>query len=451
MKRLGLALLLCASAHAQPPSLAERALASHVAYERAVRIADEVGARMAGTPAADRGVAWVLAELRALGFSDAHTEPVVLKTWRRGPADRVELVLPYAHSLHMLALGHSPPTAPSGLVAEVVEVASFEELARLGDKVRGKIVFFDGTMKRGPGFDEYARVGQTRFHGGVEAGKLGAVGALVRSAGTGSHRLPHTGCTFYDPKVPEIPFAALAAEDASILHRALGKGPARVKMVLGGGVQPQVVSANVVAELRGRERPDEIVLVGAHLDSWDVGDGAIDDGAGVGIAMQAMALARELRPKRTVRLALFMNEECGLDGANAYGKAHEAEAGTYVAALEADEGAGTPLHWSVSGDERSRAIVTKLAEPLASIVKSDVTVSDQAGSDLAPLRRLGVPGVNLSQDATDYFEWHHTDGDTADKLDPLQLGRAAAAFSAMVVQLADSDATLSRSTPKPRP
>ncbi|MEO6950260.1 MAG: M28 family peptidase [Polyangia bacterium] len=458
MKHLGLllcaaagALLLRASALAAPPSLAERALASHVAYDHAVRIADEVGERMAGTPAADRGVAWALAELKALGFADAHTEPVTLATWQRGSNDLVELVAPYPHTLHALALGHSPPTAAGGLTAEVVEVTSFEELAKLGDKVRGKIVFFDGVMKRSQTFDEYGRVGQTRFHGGVAAGKLGAVGALVRSAGTGAHRLPHTGCTFYDPKVPAIPFAALAAEDAGLLHRALVKGPARIKMVLGGGMHPQVTSANVVAEVRGREKPDEIVLVGAHLDSWDVGDGAIDDGAGVGIAMQTMTLVKALRPRRTVRIALFMNEECGTDGSAAYGKAHAAEAGKYVAAMEADEGAGAPLHWSVSGDEKSRALVTRLAGPIASIVKDDVSVSDQAGTDLAPLRLLGVPGVNLSQDATDYFEWHHTDGDTADKIDPIQMNHAAAAFAAMVVQLANSDETPTRSFPRPRP
>ena len=466
MKRAGLASRLAASlaiggccvAQAAPPappaleslpSLAERALASHVAYDHAVRIADEVGARMAGTPAFDRGVTWALHALDALGI-DAHTEPVTLAAWQRGAADRATLVAPYRRALHMLALGHSPPTAPGGLTAEVVEVASYDELEKLGDKVRGKIVFYDGAMQRSEGFEQYGSIGRMRFRGAVAAAKLGAVGALVRSAGTGSHRLPHTGCTFYDPAVPQIPFAAIAAEDAGVLHRALGKGPARVEMVLGGGMQPAVTSSNVVAEVRGREKPDEIVLVGAHLDSWDVGDGALDDGAGVGVAMETMALVKALRPKRTVRLALFLNEECGLDGAIAYEKQHAGELSRYVAAVEADEGAGKPLRWSVSGDDRSVALVRKLAAPLTSIVPDEVLLSDDAGADLTPLREAGVPGVNVAQDVSDYFEWHHTDGDTADKIDPAQLGRAAAAVAGMVVQLANSDEVPTRSRARPR-
>ena len=443
MKKLGLALLVGAAAQAQPPTLVERALASHVAYDHAVRLADEVGARMAGTPAADRGVAWTVKALGALGVP-AHTEPVPLRAWARGPADRVELVAPYTHTLAALALGHSPATSAQGITAEIVEVRSTAELVELGDKVRGKIVFYGEAMKRSEGFDEYVRVGPMRFRGAVQAARLGAVGVLIRSVGTGSHRQPHTGCTFYDPEVPPIPFASIAAEDASLLHRALLGGPARVHMQLGGGVQAPVTSANVVAEVRGRERPDEIVLVGAHLDSWDVGDGAIDDGAGVGIAMQTLALAKAARPKRTVRMVLFMNEECGLDGARTYAQAHAAELGSYVVALEADAGAGGPLRWSATGDEKSRLLVEKLASRLGSLVKPTVELTDDAGADLGPLRAAGVPAVDLHQDMSDYFEWHHTAGDTADKIDPVAFGRTAAAFSAMVVELADSDERLTR-------
>jgi hypothetical protein len=422
--------------------LLQRALAERGAYQRAVRLADEVGARLAGSAAGDRAVAWAVAELKASGFSNVHTEPVTVQSWRRGPDDRVELLGPNGRRLHALALGLSPGTRPEGVRAEVVEVDSFAALHQLGDKVRGKIVFYNRAMKRSTGFDQYGTVGALRFMGAAEAGKLGAVGAVVRSIGTGWHRLPHTGATEYEPGVPKIPFAALAAEDAELLHRALQRGPQQLALSLSCGPGPKVQSANVVGELPGRGHPEQIVLLGAHLDSWDVGDGALDDGAGVGIAIEAARLAADLHPKRTLRVVLYMNEEYELSGAKAYADAHATELGRHVAAMEADAGAGPPLGFDVVG-EAGAAIVRRWLEGTREPVKA----VPRTGSDLTVL--AGVPQLAIDQDVSDYFEWHHTDGDTADKIDPEAIERSAAAFARLAAEAADRDETLPRLPPNP--
>ena len=426
--------------------LGARARAERGAYDRAVRLADEIGARLAGTPAAERAVAWAVAEMKAVGLVNVHTEPVDVETWARGADDRVELLTPHPRPLRALALGHSPPTPPGGVAAEVVEVDSFDALRKID--ARGKIVFFNRAMARTPGFQQYGEVGELRFTGAIEAARAGALGALVRSIGTGLHRLPHTGATRYDGSVAAIAFAALAAEDAELLHRALRRGPARVAMRLTGGPRGTARSANVVGEVRGRAAPEEVVLLGAHLDSWDVGDGALDDGAGVGIVLEAARLLRERPPRRTVRVVLFMNEEYGLSGARAYAAAHASELLRIVAAMEADAGGGVPLGVGVPGGPEARALVERLARPLAPFGADRVTTVDHAGADLSPLMAAGVPALGVEQDATDYFEWHHTDGDTADKIDADAIGRATAAFTILAAQLAEAEARLPRLPPR---
>ncbi len=445
-----------APALAAPPSdvtaIVEQAVASHGAYRSAVSIADEVGARLAGSTAAVRAVAWAEREMRGAGLDNVHTEEVVVESWSRGSDDRVVLESPYPRVLRSLALGRSPGTPKGGITTEVVEVDSFEALAKLGDKARGKIVFFNHAMARSKGFDQYGRFGTLRFRGAIEASKAGAVAALVRSVGTGSHRLPHTGAAGYDAKVAAIPFAALAAEDAELLHRALVRGPAKVTMRLGSGMRGPVKSANVLGEIRGREKPDEIVVIGAHLDSWDVGDGALDDGAGVGIVLEAARRVKAMGgARRTVRVVLFMNEEYGLAGAKAYARAHAAEAAHHVAALEADAGGGSPLGFSTTGGAAGKAMIEKLAKPLSKYGVSEVEITEETGADLSPLQALGVPTVAVKQDASDYFEWHHTDGDTADKLVESQIDLAAGVFSAMAASLANSIETLPRLAPAKLP
>jgi Iap family predicted aminopeptidase len=456
LKRFGLAVFvggglglvgIAMAAGVDAPRLISRAQKERGAYGRAVRLADEIGARLAGTPAAERAVTWAVAEMKAAGLENVHTEPVTVEAWARGAEDRVALVAPFARPLRALALGRSIGTPPAGLEAEVVEVDSFEALEKLGDRVRGKIVFFDRAITRDRSFAQYGKVGELRFEGAVHAARLGAIGAVVRSIGTGSHRLPHTGATSYDEAVPKIPFAALAAEDAELLHRALARGGARLSMHLGCGMRGPVQSANVIGELRGRTSSDELVLIGAHLDSWDVGDGALDDGAGVGIVVETARLLKDARPRRTVRVVLFMNEEYGLSGAKAYATRHAAELGKHVAAIEADAGAGTPYGFGVAGGEPARALVAKLVAPLAALGSAEVVSADHGGADLIPLRPAGVPTIGMRQDGSDYFEWHHTDGDTADKIDPDQIGKASAAFTVLVAALADSEEKLPRLPP----
>jgi Iap family predicted aminopeptidase len=423
-----------------------RALTDRGAYQTAVRIADEVGARLAGSAKAAQAVTWAVAEMKARGLTNVHTEPVTVDSWQRGADDRVELVAPYAHRLHALALGRSVGTPEAGITADVVEVDSLDALKKID--AHGKIVFFDPIMQRSRTFDEYGRVGVMRFHGAVEAGRAGAVAVVIRSVGTGLHRLPHTGATTYDPAVAPIPFAALAAEDAMLLHRALEKGPARLSLHLSCGPHGKVASANVVGDVRGRDLANEIVLLGAHLDSWDVGDGAIDDGAGIGIVLEAAHLAVALKPRRTIRVVLFMNEEYGLSGAKAYATAHQAELSHHVVAIEADAGAGAPIGFGVSGGEPARAILARLIQPLVALTGGNILLTEHAGADISTLHDAGVPEVSVRQDVSDYFEWHHTDGDTADKIDPDAISRAAAAYAVLAIDLAELDEKLPRDVAK---
>jgi len=348
------------------------------------------------------------------------------------------------------ALGNSPGTPPGGLVAEVVEVRSLEEAAALGARARGRLVFFNHAMAAGgPGYGETAVL---RSRGPAAASKAGAAGALVRSLATTSLRDPHTGMTSWRGGGPPIPAAALSVEDAELLHRLLARGPVRVRLDLdcGPATPATVESANVVAEVRGRERPEEVVVLGAHLDSWDLGTGAIDDGAGVVMVMEALRqVARQpVAPRRTVRAVLFMNEENGLEGGLGYAARHHRELPRHVAAIEADSGAGRPLGFSVTAGEGGAALVGRLAAPLGGLGASGVT-GDGGGSDLTPLEEAGVPVLGLWQDTSRYFEWHHSAADTFDKVVPAELAASAAALAVMAWQLAESQEALPRQPPAP--
>ncbi|HEX9103768.1 MAG TPA: M28 family peptidase, partial [Polyangia bacterium] len=298
------------------------ALGDGRAYQIAESLTDGVGPRLSGSEGAARAVQWAVAEMRALGLRNVHTEPVRVPRWIRGAAE-AEVIAPARQAMQVVALGPSVPTGPDGITAEVVEVASFEQLKALGDGARGKIVLFNPRpMQRGRSFEEYGRVQAFRGGGAVAAARQGAVAALVRSAGTGAYRLPHTGGMRYDDATPKIPAAAVSAEDAELIKRLINskRGPVRVHLLLTPRFESDVDSANVVGEVPGRERAGELVLLGAHLDSWDLGTGAVDDAAGCAIVMDAARIiaAAPRAPRRTVRVVLFMNEEMGLSGARAY-------------------------------------------------------------------------------------------------------------------------------------
>jgi len=335
-------------------------------------------------------------------------------------------------------------TPPEGIEAEVIEAASFEELAAKGEAVRGKIVLWNRRMLPDSTMDGYGAVSPLRTKGPSEAAKLGALASLVRSLGTADFRLPHTGALRYTDDVPHIPAAAVAAEDAERLHRLLARGePVRVRLRMTPRMLEDARSANVIAELRGREKPEEVVVLGAHLDSWDVGCGAVDDGAGVAIVMETMRLLRalDLRPRRTLRAVLFTNEENGLAGGRAYARDHAGELSRHAAAIEVDSGAGRPLGARVTAGPGAVDALKEILRPLASLDAAAVEAGG-GGADISAMKAAGVPQIGLRQDTYRYFDWHHTEADTLDKVDPALLARNVAAFAILAYGVADAETPL---------
>jgi hypothetical protein len=448
MKLVSLLLLLSASAaYAEPAGIAEKlmgaALGEGRAYQLAQSLTDGVGPRPSGSDGAARAVKWAVAEMRALGLKNVHTEAVRVPRWIRGAAE-AEVVAPAKQAMHVVALGPSVPTGPDGITADVVIVGGYEELKTIGDGARGKIVLFNPrAMQRGRTFEEYGRAVSVRGGGAVAAAKQGAVAVLVRSAGTGAFRLPHTGGMHYEESTPKIPAAAVSAEDADLMARLGARGGrVRVHLVLTPKFDGEVESANVIGEVPGRERAAEVVLLGAHLDSWDLGTGAIDDAAGCAIVMDAARViaAAGRAPKRTVRVVLFMNEEMGLSGGRAYAAQHAAELGKHVAALEVDSGEGRPFGFGVVG-AAGVALVKKIAAPLATYGAATVNEVQEAGADLGPMGGK-VAQLGIDQDLTNYFDWHHTAADTFDKIDAMNLALNTAAVAVVGYGLADAAETL---------
>jgi carboxypeptidase Q len=440
-----------------PPALPERvvgtALRDGVAYSRLQDLTDSVGPRLSGSPGAEAAVAWALRKFQEDGVP-AHTEPATVPHWVRGD-ERAEL-LPASGvaglKLAVTALGGSPGTPPEGIEGEVVEVHSLAEVQALGARAKGKIVFFNHAMSTASGKTGYGAFVDLRTHGPAEAAKAGAAAALVRSLATASFRSPHTGATDFAEGAPKAPAAAISTEDADLFHRLLAKGAqVRVRLWLGCKTLPDAQSANVVAEVRGREKPEEVVLLGAHLDSWDLAQGAIDDGAGAVIVMEAARLAAQLRPplRRTIRVVLFMNEENGLAGGKAYAKAHEAEAKLHVAALESDSGAGRPLGVVLRAGGDGKALLAPWLAPLQNVGAAAFVDGEAGGADISPLGRLQVPFVSVRQDTTHYFDIHHSASDTFDKVDRDELSRMAAAVSWVAASLAEMEGTLVRPQPTP--
>jgi hypothetical protein len=434
-----------APAAAPPPTpldeLRERVLATSRAFDTVRSLTDEVGARLSGSPASAAAVAWAQRTLTERGLARVHTEPVKTPHWVRGEESGA-LVAPFPHALSLTALGGSVGTPKGGLEADVVEVDSLDALDALDrSKVEGKIVFFYVQTERTRDGSGYGKAVGVRGRGASRAAKLGAVGVVIRSIGTDHNRLPHTGAMRYTDDAPKIPAAALAIPDADRLHRILASGkPARLRLSLGARTLPDADGANVMGDVIGREAPGEIVLLGAHLDSWDVGQGAVDDGAGCAViieaARQIAALPRP--PRRTIRVVLFANEENGLAGGNAYAKAHASELEDHVVALEADLGAGRVYEARYLGDPAARPAFLRAAAALAPL---GVAVSDanaDGGADLIPLRPAGVPIIDLRQDATAYFDVHHTHNDTLDKIDPRDLDQVAAAYATLAFAVADA-------------
>jgi Zn-dependent M28 family amino/carboxypeptidase len=442
---LALASLALAAKKAPPPPdltdtaalLLGRALESTATWDDLTALCDGIGNRLSGSPALDRAVAWGAAALAAKGLA-THTEPVMIPHWVRG-TEKAVLLDPFPREMNITTLGRSVGTPAGGIDAEVVVVDSFDALHALpAGAVTGKMVLYDVP------FTDYGETVAYRFRGASEAARLGGVAALVRSVSPESLSTPHTGVMGYQDDVPKVPTAAVTIEDAELIHRLSSKGPVHVHLELGAQMLPDAPSANVVAELKGRQHPEEIVVLGCHLDSWDVGEGAQDDGAGCAMIMEAGRLLATLpqAPRRTVRVVLYVNEENGGAGGKAYALAHASE--HHVAALEADTGAGRPLGFRIEpggagedakADLGSLGVLAQLLAPIG----ANTLESGGAGADIAPLIEAGTPGFGLVNDMAPYWRIHHTPADTVDKIDPIALRTNAAAVAIAAWYLAESD------------
>ncbi|HUQ06873.1 MAG TPA: M20/M25/M40 family metallo-hydrolase [Kofleriaceae bacterium] len=412
-------------------------------WEKLAHLTDRIGHRLAGSPQLDQAIAWAADAMKQDGH-DVRTEKVMVPHWVRG-AEAARITAPIQRDLVVLALGGSVGTPKGGLAGRVVVVHDWNELEARKADVKGAIVLFNVAM---PAWTEehgsgYGDVVPYRWASASAAAKLGATAVLIRSVTAHSLRTPHTGSMGYAEDAPRIPAAAITIEDAQLIERLAGAGVVKLQLELGARMLPDVPSANVIGELRGREKPDEIVVIGGHLDSWDVGQGAHDDGAGCVHVMQALTVLRRLglQPRRTIRVVLFTNEENGLRGGTGYAEAHAAEVGKHVAALETDAGGYRPIGLEVAAPEaKADEIAAKVADLLsllAPIGATKVERSDHAGADIAPLTRQGVLGLGLRTDGRTYFDIHHTPADTLDKVDPAALADGIAAVAVVAFVLAD--------------
>ncbi|HEX5856434.1 MAG TPA: M28 family peptidase [Thermoanaerobaculia bacterium] len=450
---LGAAALALSAARPGPPadfratleSLVRAARETNGAYDTIRGLTDTAGPRLSGSAGDARAVAWAEAALKAQGFTDVRAEAVTVPHWERGE-ESGEIVSPAPFRLSLCALGGSVATPAGGTEAEVVEARSLEGVDALGEKARGRIVFVWKVMERRSDGSGYGAAVPVRGGAASRAAKIGAVGVLIRSIGTSNARFPHTGALRYEEGVPKIPAAALANPDADLLHRLLADGKSvRVRFALGARTLPDATSSNVLGEIPGREKPEEIVVLGGHLDSWDLGQGAIDDAAGLGIVIEAARLIGQLprRPRRTLRVVAFANEENGLAGARAYAVAHASELSRHAAAIESDSGAGRVSGFSWTAGPSAEPYLADVASILKPFGLGDVKKGG-GGADVGALRAAGVPLFSPIQDVSRYFDLHHSADDTFDKIDREELNTGVAEVAALAYALAESEAPLER-------
>jgi hypothetical protein len=424
--------------------LRDRALHDDTAYRIVSSLTTEVGPRLAGSDADLRAREWAVAKFKALGFDKVYTEPVTFPLWQRR-SESGAIVAPFPQPLVLTALGYSPGTPKGGLIAAVVKFDSLAALKAADPAaVKGKIVYVDYRMHREKDGHGYGMGSAVRTAGPPLAAAKGAAGYLLRSAGTDAHqRIAHTGVTGFREGARSIPAAALSNPDADQLDRVLAYGkPVTVKLDLDCGIVGEYTGANVIGEITGRKYPDQVVAIGGHLDSWDPGTGAIDDGAGVAIAMAAAKLIHDLpqRPDRTIRVIAFANEEMGLWGGRAYAEKHAGEVAKFQLGTESDFGAGPIWRMSASVKPSARAAIDQIANVLAPIgVAYDAKLPGGGGSDLSQMHAKGMAALSLTQDGTHYFDWHHTANDTLDKINPQELAQNVAVYAAFSYMAAQAD------------
>ncbi len=433
-------------------ALRDSALAGTGAWDLLRSLTVEASPRFAGTPGDAAGVAWGVATLERLGFERVRAEPVAVPRWLRGEEEGW-ILDPFERRVVLTALGGSVGTAEPGLTAEVVAVEDLDELAALDDAaVAGRLVFFTRRMERTRDGTGYGRTVRARSRGPSAAAAKGAAGMLLRSVGTSTARVAHTGATRYDPELPKIPAAALSHADADLLEALLERGrPVRFRLRLTARSFADAESANVVGEVVGRERPEEVVLLACHLDSWDLGHGVVDDGAGCAIVIEAARRIAALseRPRRTVRVVLYANEEFGLSGARRYLEQHRDALARHVIGTESDLGAGRVWSFSTRVDPALVPAFDGIAGVLAELGIERGGNEAGGGADLGPLRRAGMPVVSLRQDATRYFDVHHTADDTLAQVVPADLDQNVAAYAAFAWWAAEAGVDFGRIPTEP--
>jgi carboxypeptidase Q len=408
------------------------AVGADIAWQRLAYLTDTFGPRLSGSPNLDAAIKWAVDAMIRDGLENVHLEPVKVPHWVRG-RESLEIVGAIPQPLVMLGLGNSVGTPSDGIEGELLVVRSFDQLESAREHVKGRIVLFNVP------FTDYSDTVRFRAEGPSRAAALGAIAMLMRSVGPPGLRTPHTGALVYAEGLPKIPAAAVTVEDAARLQRISDRGtPVRLRLKMEARFLPDADSANVVAEIRGRERPEEIVVVGGHFDSWDVGTGATDDAGGCIATWEALRLMKKLnlRPRRTVRLVLWTNEENGGRGGLAYRDRHLGELANHVMMLESDSGVFRPTGFGFSGTEGGRAKVRDIATLLAGI-QADAIGPTGGGADIGPsVQHAGMPAMSLEGEGN-YFLIHHTPADTVDKIDPLDLARASAAIAVMTYVIAE--------------
>jgi Zn-dependent M28 family amino/carboxypeptidase len=420
----------------------DAALADTGGYEKLSYLCDRFGNRLSGSQALERAIVWAAAQMEKDGLKNVVTTAVKVPHWVRGK-ESAELVEPVHKPLHMLGLGGSIGTPQDGITAEVVAVTSFNDLEARGRAgVENKMVLYNVP------FTNYFETVQYRTHGASRAAKLGAVAALVRSVTPLSLQSPHTGAMEYAAEAGKIPTAAVSIEDAMLIQRLLDAGNKVVAhLSMQAHTLPDADSANVIGEIPGREKPEEVVVMGGHFDSWDVGQGAQDDGSGCIAALEAAALVKKLRltPRRTIRVVFWTNEENGLAGGKAYREWIGANLANHVAAIEMDGGAEKPLGFGFGGfargasdpsADRTAARLEQIGKLLERIGAGEIRRGG-GGADIGPLTREGVLSLGLHTVGTHYFDWHHSDSDTVDKINPEDFRLNVAAMAVMSYVLAD--------------
>jgi Zn-dependent M28 family amino/carboxypeptidase len=430
------------AALATAASLRDQALKDPAAYAFVADLTTQIGPRLAGGDNDLRAREWTIARFKALGFDKVWSEPVTFPKWVRR-SESAQILAPYAQRLAATALGGSPATPKGGLSGQVV---AFKDLAALkaatAESVKGKIVYIGYRMHAERDGHDYAAATAGRTRGPALAAALGASAFVLRSAGSDNDRLAHTGLTIFEANGAKIPAAALSNPDADLLERMLaGSDPVMLQLDLDCGVEGDYTGANVIGQVTGSERPQEVIAIGGHLDSWDPGTGAIDDGAGVAIAAGAAHLISTLpqRPKRSIRVVAFANEESGMLGGHAYGAAHKGEVAKHVLGAESDFGAA-PI-WRLSSQVKPEALgaIDQMMQVLAPLGVGRGSNGHLDGGDFVGMGESGMALLSLTQDGTRYFDWHHTANDTLDKIDAKELNQNVAVYAVFAYLAAQAD------------